>query len=126
MNRLSGSMSPYLQQHAQNPVHWWPWCDEAFAEAKRRDVPILLSVGYASCRWCHETKASRKIGASVLGGPGPIGPTCCRWPANAAVGRRFRTLVYHFVYHRGRIEPMWRTAVPARPKWLPWLGSRVG
>src|SRR2546429_261371 len=53
VNRLSGSMSPYLQQHAQNPVHWWPWCDEAFAEAKRRDVPILLSVGYASCRWCH-------------------------------------------------------------------------
>ncbi|TAM82914.1 MAG: thioredoxin domain-containing protein [Jatrophihabitans sp.] len=53
MNRLEGSMSPYLQQHAQNPVHWWPWCDEAFAEAKRRDVPILLSVGYASCHWCH-------------------------------------------------------------------------
>jgi uncharacterized protein YyaL (SSP411 family) len=53
MNRLSGSISPYLQQHAQNPVHWWPWCDEAFAEAKRRDVPILLSVGYAACHWCH-------------------------------------------------------------------------
>jgi uncharacterized protein len=53
MNRLRGSMSPYLQQHAQNPVDWWPWCDEAFAEARRRDVPILLSVGYASCRWCH-------------------------------------------------------------------------
>ncbi len=53
MNRLSGSTSPYLQQHAQNPVDWWPWCDEAFAEAKRRDVPILLSVGYAACHWCH-------------------------------------------------------------------------
>jgi uncharacterized protein len=61
MNPLSGSMSPYLQQHAQNPVHWWPWCDEAFAEAKRRDVPILLSVGYASCRWCH-------VGSSNLSG----------------------------------------------------------
>jgi uncharacterized protein YyaL (SSP411 family) len=62
MNRLEGSMSPYLQQHADNPVHWWPWCDEAFAEAKRRDVPILLSVGYASCRWCHEAAAAQKLG----------------------------------------------------------------
>jgi uncharacterized protein YyaL (SSP411 family) len=62
VNRLEGSMSPYLQQHAQNPVHWWPWCDEAFAEAKRRDVPILLSVGYASCRGCHEAAAPQKMG----------------------------------------------------------------
>jgi uncharacterized protein YyaL (SSP411 family) len=54
MNHLSGSMSLYLQQHAQNPVDWWPWCEEAFAEARRRDVPILLSVGYAACHWCHE------------------------------------------------------------------------
>ena len=45
-NHLAGSLSPYLRQHAQNPVDWWPWCDEAFAEARRRDVPILLSVGY--------------------------------------------------------------------------------
>jgi len=69
MNRLSGSMSPYLQQHAQNPVHWWPWCDEAFAEAKRRDVPILLSVGYASCRWCHEANDPRKTGPLVAEAP---------------------------------------------------------
>ena len=52
-NRLGDSLSPYLRQHAQNPVDWWPWCDEAFAEARRRDVPILLSVGYAACHWCH-------------------------------------------------------------------------
>ena len=52
-NRLAGSLSPYLRQHADNPVDWWPWCDEAFAEARRRDVPILLSVGYAACHWCH-------------------------------------------------------------------------
>ncbi len=52
-NRLAGSMSPYLLQHADNPVDWWPWCDEAFAEARRRDVPVLLSVGYAACHWCH-------------------------------------------------------------------------
>ncbi|MFD6638803.1 thioredoxin domain-containing protein [Micromonospora chalcea] len=53
MNRLAEATSPYLLQHADNPVDWWPWCDEAFAEAKRRDVPVLISVGYAACHWCH-------------------------------------------------------------------------
>ncbi|MFT4199196.1 thioredoxin domain-containing protein [Gordonia sp. (in: high G+C Gram-positive bacteria)] len=53
MNRLSAATSPYLRQHAGNPVDWWEWCDEAFAEAVRRDVPVLLSVGYAACHWCH-------------------------------------------------------------------------
>jgi len=53
MNRLASATSPYLRQHADNPVDWWPWCDEAFADARRRDVPILLSVGYAACHWCH-------------------------------------------------------------------------
>ncbi|GAB3422496.1 thioredoxin domain-containing protein [Flindersiella endophytica] len=53
MNRLGAETSPYLLQHADNPVHWWPWSDEAFAEARRRDVPILLSVGYSACHWCH-------------------------------------------------------------------------
>jgi uncharacterized protein len=52
-NRLADSTSPYLLQHAENPVDWWPWGDEAFAEARRRDVPVLLSVGYAACHWCH-------------------------------------------------------------------------
>src|SRR5437764_2748546 len=53
MNRLRNSTSPYLIQHADNPVDWWPWSDEAFAEAARRDVPVMLSVGYAACHWCH-------------------------------------------------------------------------
>ncbi|MFI9261541.1 thioredoxin domain-containing protein [Streptomyces sioyaensis] len=58
MNRLANSQSPYLLQHASNPVDWWPWGEEAMQEAKRRDVPILLSVGYSSCHlagdhWCH-------------------------------------------------------------------------
>jgi uncharacterized protein YyaL (SSP411 family) len=53
VNRLADATSPYLLQHADNPVDWWPWCDEAFAEAKRRDVPVLISVGYAACHWCH-------------------------------------------------------------------------
>jgi uncharacterized protein YyaL (SSP411 family) len=52
-NRLADATSPYLRQHADNPVDWWPWCDEAFAEAERRDVPVFLSVGYAACHWCH-------------------------------------------------------------------------
>ncbi|OON81401.1 thioredoxin domain-containing protein [Streptomyces tsukubensis] len=53
MNRLADSQSPYLLQHASNPVDWWPWGPEAFEEAKRRDVPVLLSVGYSACHWCH-------------------------------------------------------------------------
>ena len=52
-NRLTGSSSPYLLQHAENPVDWWPWCDEAFEQARERNVPVLLSVGYAACHWCH-------------------------------------------------------------------------
>lgn len=52
-NRLSGELSPYLLQHAHNPVAWQPWSDEAFAEAKRRDVPVLVSIGYSACHWCH-------------------------------------------------------------------------
>ncbi len=53
MNHLATSSSPYLRQHADNPVAWWPWCDEAFAEARRRDVPVLVSIGYSTCHWCH-------------------------------------------------------------------------
>ncbi|HSI01626.1 MAG TPA: thioredoxin domain-containing protein [Reyranella sp.] len=53
MNRLGRETSPYLLQHAANPVHWWPWGEEALAEAQRTNRPILLSVGYAACHWCH-------------------------------------------------------------------------
>jgi uncharacterized protein YyaL (SSP411 family) len=52
-DRLRGSASTYLRQHAANPVDWWPWGQAAFDEAARRDVPVMLSVGYASCHWCH-------------------------------------------------------------------------
>jgi len=52
-NRLCKETSPYLLQHQANPVHWWPWGEEALNEAKRLDKPILLSVGYAACHWCH-------------------------------------------------------------------------
>jgi uncharacterized protein YyaL (SSP411 family) len=52
-NRLAGETSPYLLQHRENPVDWWPWSPDAFAEARSRGVPVLLSVGYAACHWCH-------------------------------------------------------------------------
>ena len=53
MNHLKNEKSPYLLQHADNPVDWYPWCDAAFDEARRRDVPIFLSIGYSVCHWCH-------------------------------------------------------------------------
>ena len=52
-NRLANATSPYLLQHAENPVDWWEWSPEALEEARRSDRPILLSVGYAACHWCH-------------------------------------------------------------------------
>ncbi|MGE2723345.1 thioredoxin domain-containing protein [Mycolicibacterium pulveris] len=52
-NQLASAISPYLRQHADNPVHWRQWTAEALAEAAARDVPILLSIGYAACHWCH-------------------------------------------------------------------------
>ncbi|MDV9174576.1 thioredoxin domain-containing protein [Streptomyces sp. W16] len=52
-NRLAHETSPYLLQHADNPVDWWPWSEEAFDEARRTNKPVLLSVGYSSCHWCH-------------------------------------------------------------------------
>jgi hypothetical protein len=52
-NRLANELSPYLQQHADNPVDWYPWCDEAFDRARREDKPVFLSIGYSTCHWCH-------------------------------------------------------------------------
>jgi len=52
-NHLSNSKSIYLQQHAGNPVQWYPWCEEAFAKAKLEDKPVFLSIGYSTCHWCH-------------------------------------------------------------------------
>jgi len=52
-NRLAGETSPYLLQHADNPVDWYPWSDEAFAFARESGKPVLLSIGYSACHWCH-------------------------------------------------------------------------
>ena len=52
-NRLKDEKSPYLLQHKDNPVDWYPWCDEAFKKAETEDKPIFLSIGYSTCHWCH-------------------------------------------------------------------------
>lgn len=52
-NRLKSEKSPYLLQHKDNPVNWYPWCEEAFHRAKEEDKPIFLSIGYSTCHWCH-------------------------------------------------------------------------
>src|ERR1019366_810493 len=53
VNRLAREASPYLQQHSKNPVDWYPWGPEALERAQREDRPILLSIGYSACHWCH-------------------------------------------------------------------------
>lgn len=68
-NRLAETLSPYLRAHADNPVDWWPWGADAFAEAQRRNVPLLISIGYSTCHWCHvmarESFSSPEIAAEI-------------------------------------------------------------
>jgi len=66
-NRLGAAVSPYLRSHADNPVDWFEWGDEAFAEAARRDVPVLVSIGYSTCHWCH-VMARESFSDPVLAG----------------------------------------------------------
>src|SRR5439155_1571073 len=63
-NRLAGETSPYLLQHAHNPVDWYPWGPAALAAAKAADKPIFLSIGYAACHWCHVMERERPIPGS--------------------------------------------------------------
>ena len=68
-NRLEKEDSPYLQQHKENPVDWWPWCDEAFEKAEKENKAIFISIGYSSCHWCHvmeETVFENKECADIL------------------------------------------------------------
>ncbi len=71
-DRLADAVSPYLRSHSTNPVDWFAWGDEPFAEARRRDVPVLVSIGYSTCHWCHvmarETFSDPVIGARLLSG----------------------------------------------------------
>ena len=64
-NRLANASSPYLQQHADNPVDWYEWSDEAMAVAKKEDKPLLISIGYASCHWCHEMEKESFMDTAV-------------------------------------------------------------
>ena len=70
-NHLKDQTSPYLLQHAENPVDWYPWCEEAFRRAKQEDKPVFLSIGYSTCHWCHvmahESFEDREI-ADILNG----------------------------------------------------------
>ncbi|MDQ1245335.1 MAG: uncharacterized protein QG565_1676 [Campylobacterota bacterium] len=68
-NRLKFEDSPYLQQHKDNPVDWYPWCDEAFEKAKDENKAIFISIGYSSCHWCHvmeETVFTNEECANIL------------------------------------------------------------
>ncbi|MFK4761753.1 thioredoxin domain-containing protein [Microbacterium sp. ZW T5_45] len=71
-NRLADALSPYLRAHADNPVDWYPWGEAAFAEARRRDVPVMVSIGYSTCHWCHvmarESFADPSIAAQLAEG----------------------------------------------------------
>ena len=60
-NQLKNETSPYLLQHAENPVNWYPWCEEAFLKAKNEDKPIFLSIGYSTCHWCHVMAHERYV-----------------------------------------------------------------
>ena len=64
-NRLIHEKSPYLLQHAHNPVDWYPWGDEAFEKARREQKPIFLSVGYSTCHWCHVMEDESFSNASI-------------------------------------------------------------
>ncbi len=64
-NRLANATSPYLLQHQDNPVDWHEWSPEVFEEARRRDVPVPLSVGYAACHWCHEVPGSTAVSGNL-------------------------------------------------------------
>ena len=69
MNQLRSQSSPYLLQHAENPVNWFPWCEEAFDAAAALDRPIFLSIGYSTCHWCNviaKESFERKVIADIL------------------------------------------------------------
>ena len=66
-NRLIKETSPYLLQHAHNPVDWYPWGEEALAKAKREGKPILLSIGYSSCHWCHVMERESFLDEEIAG-----------------------------------------------------------
>lgn len=65
VNRLARASSPYLLQHAENPVDWYEWGEEAFQKARHEDKPVFLSVGYSSCHWCHVMAPEERTGLQL-------------------------------------------------------------
>ena len=111
-NRLAREASPYLQQHAQNPVDWYPWGAEALERAKREDKPILLSIGYSACHWCHvmeretfEDEATAELMNDVVrqhqGRPRRAARPRSDLPARRAADGAQRRLAAHGLPHAG-------------------------
>jgi len=96
VNRLTKATSPYLLQHADNPVDWWEWSEEAFAEARASDRPVLLSIGYAACHWCHVIDHPLRNRRLMIKSQ-VSGIVLSRSDSSmAAVEHGFRCFVYHF------------------------------
>ena len=95
-NRLFLESSPYLLQHAHNPVNWYPWGDEAFDTAKRRNLPVLLSVGYSTCHWCHvmeeesfeDEEIARYLNENYIAIKSSCGQYCPIWTEFYILNRR--------------------------------------
>ena len=82
-NRLADETSPYLRQHADNPVDWYPWGDDAFERARTEDTPIFLSVGYSACHWCHVMAHESFEDPTTAGSPQRIASSPSRWTARS-------------------------------------------
>ena len=82
-NRLAGETSPYLLQHANNPVDWFPWGPDALARAKLLDRPIFLSIGYAACHWCHVMERESFEDEATARVPERAGSSRSRWTARS-------------------------------------------
>jgi hypothetical protein len=104
VHQLGRANSPYLLQHKDNPVDWRKWSDEAFPEAKRRDVPVLLSVGYASSHLCHESAQARETGHLCVDALNhwPIWITAC--PARSRLDTVSAPSRITFVYHSAAVS----------------------
>jgi hypothetical protein len=81
LNRLKDEKSPYLLQHADNPVDWYPWGEDAFEKARQEDKPIFLSIGYSTCHWCHvmadESFEDEEIAKLLDAYPAIVGTLAC-------------------------------------------------
>jgi hypothetical protein len=118
-NRLAREPSPYLRQHASNPVDWYPWGDEAFARARAEDKPILLSVGYSACHWCHVMAHESFEDATIAG-------LMNEWFINVKVDREERPDVDQI--YQGVVQLMgqgggWPLTVFLTPELLPFYGG---